>query len=86
MPSISLDTKIASYVTRLSPKQKKAVLTVVKTFAEETGEDDNPWASPAFMEDLDLRIAELESGNVKGRTWDQVKKAARNSTAGKDGV
>jgi len=86
MPSISLDTKIANYVTQLNPKQKKAVLTVVKTFAEETREDETLWTSPAFMKELDLRIAELESGSVKGRTWDQVKKFARNSTANKNDV
>jgi hypothetical protein len=79
MPSISLDTKIANYVTQLNPKQKKAVLTVVKTFVEETGEGEASWTSPAFIKELDLRIAELESGSVKGRTWEQVKKAARNS-------
>ncbi|MDB5205750.1 MAG: hypothetical protein JWR72_825, partial [Flavisolibacter sp.] len=50
-----------------------------KTFVEETGEGEASWTSPAFIKELDLRIAELESGSVKGRTWEQVKKAARNS-------
>lgn len=85
MPSISLDTKIANYVTQLNLKQKKAVLTVVKTFAEETSEDEISWTSPAFIKELDLRITELESGSVKGRTWEQVKNAARNSTSDKNG-
>lgn len=48
MPSVSLDVKIANYVTQLNPKQKQAVLTVVKTFAEETTENEVSWTSPDF--------------------------------------
>ena len=85
MPAISLDAKIANYVTQLNSKQKQAVLAVVKTFAEETREEVS-WSSPAFLKELDSRLAELKSGSVKGRTWDQVKKSARASISPEDGL
>jgi|EndMetStandDraft_4_1072995.scaffolds.fasta_scaffold1001138_2 putative addiction module component (TIGR02574 family) len=31
------------------------------------------WDDEAFLKELDLRIKELESGKVKGSTWEEVK-------------
>lgn len=74
-----LDRQISNYLAQLNPRQKKAVLTVVKTFAEEQDQEFNPWKDADFVSDMDQRVAELESGKVKGYTWDEVKQRARNS-------
>lgn len=74
-----LDRQISNYLAQLNPRQKKAVLTVVKTFAEERDQEFNPWKDADFVADMDRRMAELESGKVKGYTWDEVKQQARNS-------
>ncbi len=76
----SLDKKIANYVEQLSVKQKKAVLSVAKAFAEE-GSDDDIWEDKAFVKELDKRTKELESGKVKGYSWDEVKAITRKSLA-----
>ncbi len=76
----SIDKKIASYVEQLSLKQKKAVLSVAKAFAEE-GADDDIWEDKAFVKELDRRTKELESGKVKGYSWDEVKAITRKSLA-----
>jgi hypothetical protein len=75
----ALDKQIANYLVQLNTRQKKAVLTVVKTFAEEQDQDDSPWKDPAFVKEMDKRMTELESGKVKGVSWEDVKKNARLS-------
>ncbi|MBN8853225.1 MAG: hypothetical protein BGO55_13190 [Sphingobacteriales bacterium 50-39] len=78
-----LDRQISNYLTQLNSRQKKAVLTVVKTFAEEQDQEINPWKDAGFVAEMDRRMAELESGKVKGYTWDEVKQRARNSIKSK---
>ena len=74
-----LDKQISNYLTQLSSRQKKAVLTVVKTFAEEQDQESSPWNDAGFVAEMDRRMAELESGRVKGYSWDEVRQRARNS-------
>jgi putative addiction module component (TIGR02574 family) len=75
----ALNKQINNYLEQLNSKQKKAVLTVVKTFAEEQQPDHNVWKDEAFVAELDKRIEELESGKKKGFTWEEVKQRARQS-------
>ncbi len=42
----TLDKEINYYLLRLSPRQKETVLTVVKTFAEES--EDDLWGNKNF--------------------------------------
>jgi putative addiction module component (TIGR02574 family) len=73
----ALDKQIFNYLTQLNARQKKAVLTVVKTFAEEQESDSNPWKDASFVAEMDRRMAELENGKVKGYTWEEVKQRAK---------
>lgn len=75
-----LDKQISNYLTQLNSRQKKAVLTVVKTFAEEQDKEFNPWKDADFVAGMDRRMAEMESGKVRGYSWEEVKQRARNST------
>lgn len=73
-----IDKKITSYLELLNTRQKKAVLSVVKAFAEE--EDGNyAWADENFAAEIGKRTKELETGKVKGYSWDEVKKISRKS-------
>ena len=63
MTGATLDKQIHKHLSKLSPKQKKAVLTVVKAFADEQG---SLLDTPSFAEEMDRRIEELENGKVKG--------------------
>lgn len=77
MGVITVEQKINDYLLQLSPKQKKAVLTVVKAFAEEPGSEDNIWDNKDFVTEIERRTAEMESGKVKGITWEEVKQNSR---------
>lgn len=57
----AIDKKINSYLVQLTEKQKKAVLTVVKTFAEET---EASGYSAAFKKELDSRYDEYKNGGA----------------------
>jgi len=58
MPSSIIDKQINGYLPQLTVKQKKAVLTVVKTFAEEV---DNEYSSE-FKKELDNRYEDYVTG------------------------
>lgn len=71
-----LDKQIANYLELLNTKQKKAVLSVVKAFAEEEKE---MWEDDSFIKEMNARTYDLETGKVKGYSWDEVKKNTRKS-------
>ena len=73
----SLDKEISHYLPRLSSRQKETVLTVVKTFAEESEADK--WKDKTFIAEMDRRFAEMESGKVKTYTLEEVETEARQS-------
>jgi hypothetical protein len=78
MRAASIDKQINTYLEQLNPKQKQAVLSVVKTFAENRHEDDL-WEDKTFIAELDRRSAEYESGKATVLTLDQLEAGARKS-------
>jgi putative addiction module component (TIGR02574 family) len=76
MSTAAIDKKINNYLSVLNDRQKRALLTIAKTFAEES----EIGYSGDFKSELDRRTSELESGKIKGRTWEEVKQDARRST------
>jgi predicted transcriptional regulator len=59
----TLDKEIAQYLIHLNLKQKKTVLTVVKTFAEE----QNDWWDEISQEQqqaIDKALAEIKTGKL----------------------
>jgi putative addiction module component (TIGR02574 family) len=69
--------QINTYLTQLNDKQITAVLTVVKTFAEE--QENDLWEDPAFIAELDRRTAEYESGKAKVLTLDELETRVRKA-------
>ena len=72
-----LDKQINDYLIRLNDKQKRAVLTLVKTFAEE--QDGNIWENSATIAELDRRTAEYENGKAKVLTVDELETNIRKA-------
>ena len=72
-----LDKQINDYLIQLNDKQKKAVLTVVKTFAEEG--DGDVWENSAIIAELDRRTAQYENGNAKVLTLDELEARVRKA-------
>ena len=72
----TIDKQINNYLVQLNTKEKEAVLSVVKTFAENRQKDDL-WSDKDFIAELDRRTAEYESGKAKVLTVDQLETGAR---------
>jgi hypothetical protein len=76
--ALTIDKQINTYLVQLNPKEKQAVLSVVKTFVENRLEDDS-FDGKSFFADLDRRTAEYETGKAKVLTLDQLEAKARKS-------
>ncbi len=85
MAVLTIEKQINNYLIQLNSKQKKAVLTVAKTFVEGqiSERKSDIWTDKGFVADIERRAAELESGKVKGYTWDEVKQRAKQPAQGK---
>jgi uncharacterized UPF0160 family protein len=68
-----LDQQINNYLSQLNTQQKKAVLTVVKTFATEQQASADYWNDADFIAAIKHRTRELENGSVTGIPWDNAK-------------
>jgi hypothetical protein len=74
-PSVLLDKKINAVLTKLTSRQKQALLTVAETFVEEQNES----YSTGFLKEIDKSFAEYESGKVKGISLETLEARARKS-------
>jgi len=70
-----LDKEIAQYVERLSIEQKEVILSVVKTFARE----EAWWNNKAYLNEMDSRFKELESGKIKAISLDALESSAKQT-------
>ncbi|MEO8821997.1 MAG: hypothetical protein ABI366_00380 [Ginsengibacter sp.] len=74
---LTLWKKINQYLSKLTPRQKRTVLTVVKTFAEE--EEESLWEDKEFISMLDNRITEYETGKIKPSSRKQLEAGAKKA-------
>lgn len=71
----TLVKEITHYLDQLNIDQQKAVLGVVKTFAQE----EVRWDESSYIEEMDRRFAEMESSKVSPITLDELEAGARMS-------
>ena len=73
MRSSTIREKFYDYIRFADDKKVKAIYTMVE---DEIMAKGNPWDDPAFISELDRRLAEHESGTIKASTWEDVKAKA----------
>lgn len=71
----TLDKEITRYLGQLTVLQKEAVLNVVKTFARK----EPWWDSDMYIAEMNSRFSEMESGEVKGITLEEMEAGARRA-------
>jgi hypothetical protein len=71
----TLDKEITRYLGQLTVPQKEAVLNVVKTFARE----EPWWDDDVYVAEMNSRFSEMESGEVKGITLEEMEAEARRA-------
>ncbi len=79
MPATNLDSRIIKCLGLLDEQQKKAVLLVAETFARKS-ETSGVVYSDALVSDFNKRASELESGDVKGYSWDEVRQRSKSGS------
>ncbi len=72
----TLDKQLHSLIDNLNDKQKKAVLGIVKAFAEGEPANDQ-WKEEKFVAEMDRRYNDYKSGNAKLVSLDDVEKKAK---------
>ena len=76
MSTVSIRQKLHHYIETAQDKKVKALFTMVE---DEIGKDHEIWTDE-FITELNKRIADFESGKVKGRSWKEVKQRARQTS------
>lgn len=75
MSTVKIREILYDYIRFADEKKVKAIYTMVE---DEIAKELNLWEDPAFLNELDQRLAEYESGKIKGSTWAEVKAKARS--------
>lgn len=81
MSTREMREKLVDYVRSADDRKVKAMYTIIE---KEIEEDENIWTDE-FVEELNKRNTDLDSGKVKGLTWKQVKARVKESSRQKRG-
>jgi hypothetical protein len=73
MSTVAIREKLHRYIETAHDKKVKAIYAMVE---DEMTEDALVWTDK-FLIELNKRASDFESGKVKGRSWEEVKKGAR---------
>lgn len=73
MRTAEIRQKLFEYIRVADDKKVKAIYTMVEN---EIQEDEDIWTDE-FLDELNKRTAEFESGKVKGYSWEEVKARAK---------
>lgn len=79
MITTAIRDRLYDYIRYADEKKVKEIYTMVE---EEINEQINFWEDKNFLKEIDMRLGEYESGNVKTSTWEQVKQKAKMSKKG----
>jgi hypothetical protein len=65
-----LRQKLHQYIDEAGEKELKVLYSMV----EEEMTEYNRWSNKDFVEEMNRRASEFESGKVKGNSWEEVKR------------
>jgi hypothetical protein len=69
MDTLEIRQKLFDYIRDADDKKVKAIYTMIETDIDQKAEI---WTDD-FIEELNKRTLDFESGKSKGRTWEEVK-------------
>lgn len=76
MTTAAIRKKLHHYIETAQDKKVKAIFAMVE---DEIKEDNVNWTDD-FLEQLNKRTNDYESGKINGRSWEDVKKSSRRIT------
>jgi len=81
MTSIGIRAQLHNYLDVADDKKVKAIYALVEEDVRKKGADH--WSDPEFVAEMNHRVAELESGVDKGRSWEEVQNKVRQKIRSK---
>ncbi|MBX2904958.1 MAG: hypothetical protein KF744_02910 [Taibaiella sp.] len=81
MTATAIRKTLHSYLEIADDKKIKAIYTLLeREIAESATEAGDHWESPEFIAEMNRRVADMQSGKDKGRSWDDVKRELKRKT------
>ncbi len=75
MSTTEIRNILHGFIDTAQDKKIKALYTIVETEIER----GNHWQDGKFIDEMNKRVDELETGKVKGYSWEQVKSRAKKA-------
>lgn len=75
MTTVAIREKLHDFVNTADDKQ---VETLYSIFEDQMSSEYDHWKDEAFVNEIDKRLNDFESGRVKGIPWEEVKLKAEN--------
>jgi len=75
MTTAAIREKLHEYINIADDKKVEAIFTIVENDLMDTLDI---WESEEFLNELDSRIKDIQSGSAKFSTWEEVKLKARS--------
>lgn len=72
MTASAIRKQLQSYLDVATDKKVKAIYALVEEDIVDKTETGDHWNDPAFVAEMNRRAMEMESGKVKGRSWEEV--------------
>lgn len=78
MKDKKMKEKLHQYIDNATGKQLKNILSIVEEDPEKyiVTKNNHHWEDEEFVNEMDRRMEEIESGKVKGIPWKEVHKEA----------
>ena len=77
MTASAIRTQLHNYLDVANDKKVKAIYALLEEdIVDKTGGGDH-WNDPKFVAEMNRRASEMESGKVKGSTWEEVQARVR---------
>ena len=84
MTTTAIRKTLHSYLDVADAKKLKAIYALLeRDIAASVTEESNHWESPEFVAEMNRRVADMESGRDKGRSWEDVKRELKRKTISK---
>jgi len=83
MTTSTIRERLHTYLDIADDKKVKAIYALVEEDIVENAEMNDHWKDPEFVAEMNRRAAEMESGAVKGSSWEEVHNRVRQKAKAK---
>ena len=79
MTTSAIRKQLHTYLDVANDKKVKAIYALLEDDIADKIEVSDHWNDPEFVGEMNRRVAEMESGKVKGRSWEEVHNKVRKN-------